>query len=90
MHKLRYISVLFFISTQQVSTPAEDVRRNLKQYGYKTLSLEEQQWLVLDQALNPQKYEWLREQEEKDRVERENLGKKPKEKKFNPAIEEYR
>lgn len=45
---------------------------------------------MLDQALNPQKYEWLREQEEKDRVDREALGKKPKEKKFNPAIEEYR
>jgi hypothetical protein len=74
----------------QVSTPAEDVRRNLKQYGIKALSLEEQQWSVLDQALNPGKYEWMREQEEKERVEREAVGKKPKEKKFNPAIEDYR
>lgn len=56
----------------------------------KALGLEEQQWVVLDQALNPQKYEWLREQEEKDRAEREAVGKKPKEKKFNPAIEEFR
>ncbi len=73
-----------------MSTPAEDVRRHLKQYGMKSLSLEEQQFMVLDQALNPQKYEWLRELEEKDRTEREAVGKKPKEKKFNPAIEEYR
>ena len=74
----------------QVSTPAEDVRRNLKQYGLKSLSLEEQQWCVLDQALNPQKYEWQREAEEKERVEREAMGKQPKEKKFNPAIEDFR
>jgi hypothetical protein len=74
----------------QVSTPAEDVRRNLKQFGMKALSLEEQQWCTLDQALHPNKYEWMREAEEKERNEREAMGKKPKEKKFNPAIEEFR
>jgi hypothetical protein len=74
----------------QVSTPAEDVRRHLKQYGMKALSLEEQQWCVLDQALNPGKYEWMREQEEKEKVERDAMGKKPKERKYNPAIEDFR
>ena len=74
----------------QVSTPAEDVRRNLKQYGMKALSIEEQQWCTLDQALNPQKYDWLREAEEKEKSERQLLGKKPKEKKFNPAVEDFK
>jgi hypothetical protein len=30
------------------------------------LTLEEQQWVMLDQAMNPAKYEWLREQEEQE------------------------
>lgn len=74
----------------QVSTPADDIRRQLKQYGFSSLLLEEQQWCLLDQALNPHKYEWLREQEEREAAEREAVGKKPKETKFNPALEQYR
>lgn len=74
----------------QVSTPAEDVRRQLKQNGFKALNLEEQQWCVLDQALNPTKYEWMYEQEDKERFEREAAGKPPKEKKYNAAVEEFR
>lgn len=41
-----------------ISTPAEAVRRKHKDDGFDSLILEEQQWTLLDQALNPEKYEW--------------------------------
>ena len=50
-----------------ISTPAEDIRRMFRRDGFNTLSLEEQQWCIMDQALNPHKYEWLREAEEEER-----------------------
>jgi hypothetical protein len=72
------------------STPADDVRRLMKHYGFDSMSVEEQQWCLLDQALNPGKYEWQREQEDKERKERELLGKKKtKKKKINPALEPF-
>ncbi|KAJ1441114.1 hypothetical protein B484DRAFT_122439 [Ochromonadaceae sp. CCMP2298] len=71
-----------------MSTPAEDVRRHIKQFGFKALHLEEQQWNLLDQARCPGKYEWLRELEEKERVKRIEKGKK--EERPNPALEEFR
>lgn len=74
----------------RLSTPAEDVRRVLKQYGFAALMLEEQQWCLLDQVLHPHKYEWLREKEEKERQERILLGKKPKEDKHNPALDPFK
>jgi hypothetical protein len=74
----------------QVSTPAEDVRRQIKQFGIKSLLLEEHQWCLLDQAVNPQKYEWLRELEEKEAAERELMGKPPKKAKFNAALEAFK
>eukprot|EP01038_Epipyxis_sp_PR26KG_P004789 gene4789-6716_t len=74
----------------KISTPAEDVRRQLKQFGFDSLLLPEQQWCLLDQALNPHKYDWLREQEEKEAMEREALGKKPKQRKYNASVESFR
>eukprot|EP01040_Poterioochromonas_malhamensis_P013046 gene13046-14311_t len=74
----------------KISTPAEDVRRVMKQYGFDALTLEEQQWSLLDQALHPDSYDWLKEAEEKERQERIILGKAPKEKKRNPALEPFR
>lgn len=60
----------------QVSTPAADVRRTMKQYGFQVLSLEQQQWSLLDQKLNPTMYEpWLREQLEADLQEAISMGK---------------
>ena len=51
-----------------VLSPAEEVRRRMKRDGFKQLTLVEQQWCLLDQSLNPSKYEWLREQEEAERL----------------------
>lgn len=73
-----------------VSTPAEDIRRRVKREGFNALTLEEQQWCVLDQASNPQKYEWLREQEEQENAVRITRGKAPKVKKYNAAVEAFR
>lgn len=79
-----------YFGSLQVSTPADDVRRQFKQNGFKSLTLEEQQWCVLDEALNPSKYEWLREKEEEENLAREAAGKAPKTRKFNAAVEEFR
>jgi hypothetical protein len=74
----------------KVSTPAEDVRRQMKQFGFESLLLEEQKWCLLDQVLNPSKYEWLKEFEEKERTDRELLGLKTKTKKINVALDQFR
>ena len=58
-----------------VVSPAEDIRRRMKRDGFKILSLSEQQWSLLDQSLNPQKYEWLREQEEAERLKAKERAK---------------
>lgn len=71
-------------------TPAEEVRRHLKREGFKSLVLEEQQWCMLDQALNPHKYEWLREQEEEENAKRLEMGKPLKPKKYNAAVDAFR
>lgn len=54
------------IGLPTVSTPAEDIRRRMKREGFKALTLEEQQWCLLDQALSADKYEWLRERDEEE------------------------
>ena len=71
-------------------TPAEIVRKQFRAEGWTSLSLEEQQWSMLDQALHPDLYDWLRELEEEEDLRRQEKGKKPKEKKFNAAVEAYR
>ena len=73
-----------------LSTPAEEVRRRLRHGGFDTLLLEEQQWCMLDQALNPSKYEWFREIEEKEKADRALAGKKEKDHRQNAAIEAFR
>jgi hypothetical protein len=73
-----------------ISTPAEDIRRIFRREGFNTLSLEEQQWCIMDQALNPHKYEWLREAEEEENQKRLLLGKKPKVKKLSAAVEAFK
>lgn len=74
----------------RLSTPAEDIRRVVKQFGFTALMLEEQQWCLLDQQLHPHKYEWLREKEEKEKQERILMGKKLKDEKFNPALDPFK
>lgn len=71
-------------------TPAEHVRTQFKRKGWSSLKLEEQQWSVLDQVLNPLKYEWLREHEEEERRTRLALGKGVKRRKTVAAVEAMR
>merc|ERR1711871_37435 len=71
-------------------TPAEDIRRLYKQKGWKFLSVEEQQWCIMDQALRPEKYDWLREKEEEEASERIARGKKPKKQKLKKSVEIFR
>ncbi len=71
-------------------TPAEEVRRRVKREGFNNLVVEEQQWCLLDQAMNPHKYEWLKEQEEEEAEHRLAMGKLPKKKKYPPAVEAFK
>lgn len=76
---------------QRVSTPADHVRRLYRSEGYNILSLEEKQFLVLDQAMVPHKYEWETEQLEEENLRRQEQGKRPKKpRKYNPAVEAFR
>jgi len=77
-------------SGMSLRTPAEEVRMHLKREGFKSLTLEEQQWCLLDQSVNAHKYEWLREQEEEENAKRLAMGKPPKEKKYNAAVDAFR
>ena len=74
----------------KMSTPAENVRKQYRAEGCESLSLEEQQWTMLDKELNPDYYEWLVEQEEEENLKRQERGKKAKKKKFNAAVEAFR
>jgi hypothetical protein len=77
-------------SVQVQATPAEVVRMHFRQKGWRALSLEEQQWSTLDQVMCPDKYEWLREQEEEDTQRRMGLGKRPKKRYVAAAVEAVR
>ena len=77
------------VGLPKMLTPAETVRSSFKREGWDMLELEHQQWVMLDQALNPAKYEWLREKEEAEKQMLLDLGKKPKKKKYNAAIEAF-
>ena len=59
-------------------TPAEDCRRRMKREGFKHMPAEEQQWSLLDQNMNPHKYEWLKEKDEEEAAHRLAMGKMPK------------
>ena len=71
-------------------TPADDVRRRVKREGFDAMTVEEQQWCLLDQAMCPHKYEWLKEKEEEDAQSRLAMGKMPKVKKYTPAVEAFK
>jgi hypothetical protein len=71
-------------------TPAEEVRKLLRRNGWKTLSLEEQQWCIMDQAMSPMKYEWLREKEDEENLIRIQRGKKPNKLHLTAAVERFR
>ena len=58
--------------------------------GFEQLILEEQQWCLMDQAINPHKYDWLREIEDKEDMERIAMNQKPKVRTYNPAVEFFR
>ena len=58
--------------------------------GFEQLILEEQQWCLMDQAINPHKYDWLREIEDKEDMERIAMNQKPKVRTYNPAVEAFR
>lgn len=81
-------------STDDVSqvhlTPAENIRNHFRLKGWKSLSIEEQQWTLLDQEMHPLKYEWLREQEEEDRQRAIAAGRKPKKRKIAANVEAVR
>ena len=40
-------------------TPAEEVRTIHQRQGWKALSLEEQEWSVMDMKLEPEQYKWV-------------------------------
>lgn len=70
-------------------TPASTTRCNFERYGWETLNLEEQQWVTLDQAMNPEQYTWLQERqkiETKSKANQEfkvDVHKKPRK---TPAV----
>jgi len=72
-----------------VSTPAEEVRRMYRRSGWNSLSVEEQQWCVMDQVMHPGKYEWLREQQDEENQARILRGLKPKKIKLSAAIQPF-
>jgi ribosomal protein L24E len=73
-----------------LSSPAEDLRRLMKRVGFKGLSLEEQQWTMIDNSLNPSKYEWVKEEQDREDEERKVRGRNPKKRKYIAAVEQFR
>ena len=76
-------------SMLSMASPAEDVRVRYRKDGWVALSLQEQQWTMLDRTLNPHFYDWLVLQEQEEDEQRKKMGKKPKIRKLNPAVEPY-
>lgn len=66
------------------------LRAHHRRDGWDSLSLEEMQWVMLDQALNPTKYEWLREQEESEAQLLHDVGKEYVKAKNLAAVDMYR
>lgn len=75
--------------TVPLETPAGRTRQAFERSGWGTLTLEEQQWVTLDQAMCPDKYEWLQQQQEDKARHALARGKKIKPRK-NPAVDQYR
>ncbi|CAM9506461.1 unnamed protein product [Ectocarpus fasciculatus] len=78
--------------TVSLETPAGKIRQAFERGGWEALTLEEQQWITLDQSMNPDKYEWFqRQQEEEARYALEKGNKKgAKKKRNNPALDQCR
>lgn len=77
--------------TVPLETPAGRTRQAFKRDGWGTLTLEEQQWITLDQAMCPDKYEWLQKQQEEEARHALARGKKIRAKpRKNPAVDHYR
>jgi hypothetical protein len=75
----------------RVSTPADQLRRLFRSSGVKLLTLEQQQWIMLDQTLNPQLYEWLAEKLEEENAKRRLEGKSAlRQQSFGAAVETVR
>ena len=83
-----------FISTESGAavavTPAEEIRKHLRRDGWTMLSVQEKQWCLMDQALNPYKYEWLREKREEMNAIRAEKGRPPKKEKYPAHIDAFR
>lgn len=78
--------------TVSLETPAGKVRQAFEKGGWEALTLEEQQWITLDQSMNPDKYEWLQRQQEEEARYALERGKKKgtKKKRNNPALDQCR
>ena len=76
-------------SMLSMASPAEDVRVRYRKDGWIALSLQEQQWTMLDKTLHPHLYEWLVMQEKEEDEARKRMGKQPKIRKLNPAVEPF-
>ena len=59
-------------------TPAEEVRRRLQNEGWETLTLDEQQWTMLDRQLTPDRYEEFHARQEEEDAQRKKEGRRPK------------
>jgi hypothetical protein len=71
-------------------TPAEDVRRRFKREGFERMMEEEKQWLLMDQVMNPHKYEWLKEKEEEEFQRLLAMGKQPEKEKLSASLESFK
>jgi hypothetical protein len=75
----------------RISTPADQLRRLFRSEGVKLLTLEQQQWILLDQTLNPQLYEWQAEKLEEENERRRLQGKRAlRQQSFGAAVETVR
>lgn len=78
------------IGIPKLQTPAESVRGRVRRQGFESLDLEEKKFCLLDQALNPQKYEFLREEEEEENIRRMKVGLMPLIVKHSAPVERFR
>lgn len=54
------------LATISLVTPAVKTRRTFERGGWEALTLEEQQWVTVDQAMCPQQYLWLQQRQEEE------------------------
>ena len=49
----------------------KQVRQAHRREGWRALTLEEQQWSMLDQSLHPELYNWMQQDEAEDAIRRQ-------------------